>query len=102
MVKAAKALGTWNAAPQVDVTTVPADLRSALDANSRAQRNWTSYSESMRRLFLRKLASAKRPETRARYVADIVVTVARKVSRVELMERSGFSQKAKARRTTKR
>lgn len=101
-VKTAKALGTWNAASQVDVTTVPADLRSALDANSRAQRNWMSYSESMRRLFLRKLASAKRPETRARYVADIVVTVARKVSRVELMERSGFSQKAKARRTAKR
>jgi uncharacterized protein YdeI (YjbR/CyaY-like superfamily) len=102
LVKAAKELGTWHAASSVDVTTVPADLRTALDANPRAKRNWASYTESLRKLFLRKLASAKRPETRARYLEDIVDSAARNASRADLMERSGFTQKPKPTRTTRR
>jgi hypothetical protein len=39
------------------------------------------------------VASAKRPETRAARIARVVDTVARNVSRADLMEQAGFRRK---------
>jgi len=47
--------------------------------------------------FLYRVADAKRPETRAARIAEIVDTVARKVSRADLMERAGFRKRKAAR-----
>jgi uncharacterized protein YdeI (YjbR/CyaY-like superfamily) len=100
LVKIAKRRGTWAAADQVDALAIPSDLRKAIDANPDAKRNWTSYSLRMRKGFLNRVAAAKRPETRARHVHDIVEIVARNMSRSALMERSGFRPRAKLPRTT--
>jgi hypothetical protein len=43
------------------------------------------------------VADAKRPETRAARIAEIVDTVARTVSRADLMERAGFRKRKAAR-----
>jgi uncharacterized protein YdeI (YjbR/CyaY-like superfamily) len=50
----------------------------------------------MQKLFVYRIASAKRPETRAARIAEIVDNVARNVSRAELMERAGFRKKKAA------
>jgi uncharacterized protein YdeI (YjbR/CyaY-like superfamily) len=55
----------------------------------------------MRKGFLYRVATAKRPETRAARIAQIVDLVARNVSRAELMERAGFRKKSAATKRAK-
>ena len=84
MVEAAKDTGTWNAWNHVEELTVPRDLEEALTANPDASRNWASYSASRRKGVLYRLAGAKRPDTRARYLQDIIENMARSKSAFEL------------------
>ena len=67
----------------------------------RRRRNWLAYSPGMRKGFLYRVAGAKRPETRAARIAQIVDIVARNVSRAELMERAGFRKKKAPTKRTK-
>ncbi len=99
LVTLAKKTGTWDARAHVETLTVPPELQKALNSNAAARKNWPAYSPAMRKSFLLRLSNAKRPETRAREVQAIVGIVARKMSRAELMERSGF---AKTKRPAKR
>ena len=89
----AKKTGKWNALDQAASLTMPPELKKAIDANAAARRNWPAYTPGMRKGFLYMVASAKRPETRAARIAQIVDMVARNVSRAELMERAGFRRK---------
>ncbi len=102
VVKAAKASGTWNATNHIEELTIPSDLEKAIKANPDASRNWVCYSASRRKAVLYRLAGAKRPDTRARYLQDIIENTARNVSRAELMERAGFRPKSKSSRSAKR
>ena len=95
MVKAAKDSGTWNATAHVEELTIPPDLEKAIKANPDASRNWVSYSPSRRKGVLYRLAGAKRPETRARYLQEIVANMARNLSHAERMEMAGFRPKTK-------
>ena len=95
VVKAAKHSGTWDAMKHVEELTVPLDLEKAIKANPDASRNWLSYSASRRKGVLYRLAGAKRPDTRARYLQEIVENMARNMSRAERMERAGFRPKPK-------
>jgi uncharacterized protein YdeI (YjbR/CyaY-like superfamily) len=99
-VKAAKQSGTWDAMAHVE-ETVPPDLEKALEANPDAHRHWGSYSASRRKGVLYRLASAKRPETRARYLQDIIVNMALNLSSAERSERAGFRPKPKSSRPAK-
>jgi uncharacterized protein YdeI (YjbR/CyaY-like superfamily) len=90
VVKAAKDSGTWNATKHVEELVIPPDLEKAIKANPDASRYWVSYSASRRRGVLYRLAGAKRPETRARYLQDIIENMARNLSSAERMERAGF------------
>ena len=101
MVKAAKDSGTWNAWKQVEELTIPPDLEQAIKANPDASRNWVSYSASRRKGVLYRLAGAKRPETRARYLQDIIENMALNLSHAERMERAGFRPKPKSSRRAK-
>jgi uncharacterized protein YdeI (YjbR/CyaY-like superfamily) len=101
-VKAAKDSGTWNAWKHVDALTIPPDLERAIKANPDASRYWRSYSASRRKGVLYRLAGAKRPETRARYLQGIIENMARNLSRAERMERAGFRPKSKSSRPAKR
>jgi uncharacterized protein YdeI (YjbR/CyaY-like superfamily) len=72
LVDAAKRDGSWNALDDIDALVVPADLAAALDANPAAATQFDGFSASVRRAYLWWIKSAKRPETRARRVADTV------------------------------
>jgi uncharacterized protein YdeI (YjbR/CyaY-like superfamily) len=102
VVKAAKDSGMWNAWKDVEELTIPPDLEKAIKANPAASRNWISYSPSRRKGVLYRLAGAKRPETRAKYLQEIVENMARNLSHAERMERAGFRPKPKSSRRAKR
>ena len=101
VVKAAKDSGSWDATKHVEDLTVPPDLEEAIRANPDASRNWMSYSASRRKGVLYRLAGAKRPDTRARYLREIVENMARSMSSAERMEKAGFRPKPKAPRPRK-
>jgi uncharacterized protein YdeI (YjbR/CyaY-like superfamily) len=103
-VALAKKNGKWTAMDHASSLRMPPDLETAINANAAASENWPTYSPGMRKGFLYRLASAKRPETRAARISQIVDIVARKVSRAELIERAGLNKKkaATSRRPFKR
>ena len=68
-VEAAKARGTWEAMPEVEALEVPEDLGAAVEA-ARARKAFEAAAPSYRRNVLRWIALAKRPETRAKRVAE--------------------------------
>jgi uncharacterized protein YdeI (YjbR/CyaY-like superfamily) len=94
LVALAKKSGTWTGLDSAAALKVPRELQDALDASPAARKNWPSYSPGMRKGFLYRVATAKRPETRAARIAEVVEIVARNTSRAELMERAGFRTKA--------
>ncbi|WP_328710082.1 YdeI/OmpD-associated family protein [Microbispora hainanensis] len=77
-VERAKADGRWEAAyaGQAGIE-VPADLAAALAANSRAQAMFDILTAQNRYAILYRVANAKRPETRARRIAQFVDMLAR-------------------------
>ena len=95
VVEAAKASGAWNANDHAEKLIVPPDLERAINANAEASRNWASYTDSRRKGVLYRLAGAKRPETRAKYLQQIVENMARSLSAAERSEMAGFRPKAK-------
>jgi|SRR5580698_5614636 hypothetical protein len=52
--------------------TVPVDLRKTLNASYEAERLWTDLSSDGRRIWIRWIESAKKPETRARRIMRTV------------------------------
>jgi uncharacterized protein YdeI (YjbR/CyaY-like superfamily) len=95
-VEAAKASGTWSANEHAEKLIIPSDLARAIEANPEASRHWASYTESRRRGVLYRLAGAKRPETRAKYLQQIIENMARNLSAAERSEMAGFRPKAKS------
>ncbi|GAA4937761.1 YdeI family protein [Streptomonospora halophila] len=76
-VERAKADGRWDAAYDPPSTaSVPDDLREALDAVPAAAEAFAALNRSSRFTILYSLQEAKRPETRARRVADYVARLA--------------------------
>lgn len=69
-VEAAQQDGSWSALDAVEALEIPPDLESALAANPLAQQHWDDFPRSVKRGILEWIANAKRPETRARRVAE--------------------------------
>jgi uncharacterized protein YdeI (YjbR/CyaY-like superfamily) len=77
-VEAAKADGRWDAAyPSASRAEVPADLRAALDANPRAAAFFATLTGANRYAVLYRIGAVKRPETRARKIAEFVAMLER-------------------------
>jgi uncharacterized protein YdeI (YjbR/CyaY-like superfamily) len=70
MIEEAKRDGSWTLLDDVENLVVPDDLGAALDANPGARERWDALSRSVRRAALEQIVLAKRPETRARRVAE--------------------------------
>jgi uncharacterized protein YdeI (YjbR/CyaY-like superfamily) len=70
-IEAAKADGSWDALNDSDALRVPADLVLALSADPSGARGFEALSQSARKALIFWVTSAKRPETRARRVAEI-------------------------------
>ena len=68
-LEAAKASGAWTALDEVEALVVPDDLAAAL-ASRGAGGQWERYPPSVKRGILQWLLDAKRPETRARRIAE--------------------------------
>ena len=71
-IRAAHADGSWSMQDAAEALIEPAELRAALDANPEARRQWDAFPRSPRRALIWWVMSAKRPETLARRVAQIV------------------------------
>jgi uncharacterized protein YdeI (YjbR/CyaY-like superfamily) len=85
MVDVAKESGLWEAHAPSEALTLPPELRKALNANTDAKKNWPTYTESQRKMFLYMVNGAKRPETRAKRVARVVDIVSRKLKFSDLV-----------------
>jgi uncharacterized protein YdeI (YjbR/CyaY-like superfamily) len=70
LVEAAKRDGSWTKLDAIENLEIPPDLAEALAANPEAEENFVAFSASSRRHILGWIASAKRPETRAKRIAE--------------------------------
>jgi len=75
-IELAKATGHWSALDHVETLTVPDDFKAALARNKAAQRGFDALTPFVRKQFLYRLNSAKRPETRARRIAELLAAAA--------------------------
>jgi uncharacterized protein YdeI (YjbR/CyaY-like superfamily) len=69
-VEAAKANGAWSLLDDVEDLVVPEDLSAAFAANPGSREQWDGFPPSARRAILEWVAQAKRPDTRAKRVAE--------------------------------
>ena len=69
-VERGKASGLWTASAEIDRLEVPDDLAQAFSQTPPAAQHWEAFAPSYRRNVLRWIASAKRPETRAKRLAS--------------------------------
>ena len=77
VVAAAKADGSWSKLDAVEALEVPDDLAAAFDAHAGAREQWDGFPRSARRAILAWIVGAKRPETRARRVAETAESAVR-------------------------
>jgi uncharacterized protein YdeI (YjbR/CyaY-like superfamily) len=76
-VERAKADGRWDAAYAGQRTaTIPEDLQRALDANPKAREFFATLNSQNRYAVIYRVGDAKRPETRARRIAQFVEMLA--------------------------
>lgn len=71
-IEAAQADGSWTSYDAVERLEIPADLAEALAANPAARQHFEAFSPSSRKMILWWIASAKRPETRQKRIAETV------------------------------
>lgn len=64
--------GSWTALDEVENLVIPPDLQAAFDAAPGAEDNWHAFPRSVKRGALEILLNAKRAETRANKIAQIV------------------------------
>ena len=72
LVDEAKRRGTWDEAASGRLEVTPPDLEAALAADPAAAARWRAWAPSHRRQYVYWVLDAKRPETRARRVAETV------------------------------
>jgi len=72
VIEAAKADGSWNALDDADELRMPADMAAALAGDPAAARGFETLSASAKKPILFWVTSAKRPETRARRIAEVL------------------------------
>ncbi len=72
LVDEAKRRGTWDQATSGRLEVTPPDLEAALAGVPAALARWGAWPPTNRRLYISWVLDAKRPETRARRVADVV------------------------------
>ena len=69
-LEVAKQDGSWHALDDVDALNIPPDLAEALAAYDAAEQNFGAFPPSAKRGILEWIATAKKPETRAKRVAE--------------------------------
>ena len=72
LVEEAKRRGTWDQAASGRLDVTPPDLEAALAGVPAALARWKTWAPTHRRQYVYWVLDAKRPETRARRIADVV------------------------------
>ena len=72
IVEGAKRDGSWDVYDAVEQLAIPFDLEAAFADDKAAGQNFAAFSASNKKQLLRYVASAKRPETRQKRIAQIV------------------------------
>ena len=72
LVDEAKRRGTWDNAASGRLDVTPPDLEAALAGVPAAAERWETWASTHRRQYVYWVLDAKRPETRARRIADVV------------------------------
>lgn len=75
-VAAAQQNGQWTASDAIEELRIPDDLAQALAADEAAQRHFAAFSASARKQMLGWIVNAKRAETRANRIAQVVAAAA--------------------------
>jgi uncharacterized protein YdeI (YjbR/CyaY-like superfamily) len=75
-VEIAKANGSWTLLNDVEALVMPEDLVTALAEKPGAAEGFSALGESVRKMALYWIASAKRPDTRAKRIAETVAAAA--------------------------
>lgn len=70
VVREAKKSGRWSALDDVEDLVVPPDLAGALLKHGEAERHFAAFPRSVKRGILEWIMQAKRPETRAKRIAE--------------------------------
>jgi uncharacterized protein YdeI (YjbR/CyaY-like superfamily) len=71
-IELAKANGRWSSIDHVESHTLPDDFKAALAKNKKAREGYEAFSPFVRKQFLYRLNSAKRPETRQKRLAELL------------------------------
>ncbi len=79
-IERAKANGSWETLDAVERLEVPDDLARALEAMPGASAAFAELSPSARKLHLASLVLARRPETRARRLQEVVAAIESRLS----------------------
>jgi len=95
-IETAKRNGHWETLDHVEALTVPRELQRAINADAFASKHWPTFTDSQRKQFLYWLASAKREETRAKRIEQIVAWAAKKTTPSKAYD----ERRATTRRTT--
>ncbi len=77
VIEVAKADGSWSLLDAVERLEVPPDLAEAFDRHPPARSNWDGFPRSVRRVILGWIVQARRPETRAKRIAETAELAAR-------------------------
>jgi uncharacterized protein YdeI (YjbR/CyaY-like superfamily) len=78
-IDAAKKDGSWTLLDAVERMEMPPDLAAALNANPKAKGHFDAFPPGVRKGILQWIIQAKRPETRAKRVAETVALAAKNV-----------------------
>ncbi|GAB4382696.1 MAG: YdeI/OmpD-associated family protein [Elainellaceae cyanobacterium] len=78
-VEAARLDGSWNALDAIEALEIPPDLEQALIAQGAAKQNFEAFPKSVKRGILEWIASAKKPETRAKRIQETAQLAAENV-----------------------
>jgi uncharacterized protein YdeI (YjbR/CyaY-like superfamily) len=74
-IERAKANGSWSALDDIEALIIPDDLAAALAAAPGSREAFDRLSRSNRRVLLQRIGLVKRPETRARKIAEAVAAL---------------------------
>lgn len=89
VVEAAKRDGSWSAYDAIEELRIPPDLEQALAANETARVNFEAFGASSKKQILWWIESAKRPETRAKRIGQIVASAEHNVNPLAYTRKRG-------------
>ena len=79
-IKEGKRSGKWqNAYTSKTIPAIPDDLQKALQASPTAQNNFQAFPNSTKLIYIHWIQSAKRPETRAKRIKQVVERAAKNI-----------------------